>query len=318
MRPSRRSALALVHGAVLLFGLAGVLGKLTPLAPPLIVFGRAVFSGASLAALLAMRRAPLRWRGWRDLAALAASGLLLALHWTAFFAAVQVANVAVALLAFSTFPLFTTALEPLLLHTRPRGVDIAAAALVLPGMYLVVPNLNLGNATTQGAAWGVLAGASFALLSIWNRRLTQRHPSAVISLCQDGAAALVLLPAVIIFRPSPSLVVASLPALLVLGVVCTALAHTLFIEGMRTITAQAASVAAALEPVWGILFALLLLREVPTQRTLLGGVLIVVAVMLPALVRWPGLPHLSDTDHRSANTAVTRAVSPTGARHGGG
>ncbi len=52
---------------------------------------------------------------------------------------------------------------------------------------------------------------------------------------------------------------------------------------MRTITAQLASLIGALEPVWGVLFAYLLLGEVPTLRTLLGGALILSAVVIPAL-----------------------------------
>ena len=288
MRASRRFALLLVHVSVLCFGLAGSLGRLVALPSPVIVLGRVIFSAAGLLTVLAFRRTPLRsirWRTPRDLAALAASGIILAGHWTAFFQSVQVASVAVALLSFSTFPLFTTLMEPLLLRTRPRVVEIYAALLILPGIYLIVPAFTLGNATTRGVAWGLLAGLSFALLSIWNRHLTSRYPSTVISLYQDTFAALVLLPALAIFRPSPSDLLRNLPLLLILGLVCTALAHTLFIEGMRTLTAQSASVIAALEPVWGILFALVLLGEVPGLRTLLGGALILGAVVLPALPR---------------------------------
>jgi drug/metabolite transporter (DMT)-like permease len=131
----------------------------------------------------------------------------------------------------------------------------------------------------------VLAGATFAVLSIWNRSLTTRFPSAVISLYQDGVATVVLLPAALLAPWSHALTFSELAILLVLGIFCTALAHTLFIEGMRTVSAQTASVIAALEPVWGIAFALVLLGEVPSARVVAGGALIVGATMLPALSR---------------------------------
>ena len=283
MQPPRRVALTLTHLAVLFFGLAGVLGKLTTLPATGIVLGRASFAGFALAGLLAVRRAPLLPRRLADLPALAITGAVLALHWTAFFQAVRLSSVAVALLSFSTFPLFTTALEPIVLRERPRRVEVLAALLIVPGMYLVVPTFDLNNTTTLGAAWGLLAGFTFAVLSIWNRRLTRSHPSPLNSLYQDGVAAIVLLPALWFARPAHGISAADVALLLVLGVVCTALAHTLFIEGMRTLTAQTASVIAALEPVWGILFALLLLGEVPTARTLMGGVLVVGATFLPGL-----------------------------------
>lgn len=283
MPTSRRRALLTVHSAVLLFGLAGVLGKLLPLPAFVIVLGRVLFGGAALLAVLLWRRTPLRPHTLRDLAALAVSGVLLAAHWTAFFQSVQLASVAIALLTFSTFPLFTAVLEPLWLRTIPSRVEAVAAVLILPGVALLVPSLSFSNQTTVGAAWGVLAGATFAVLSIWNRSLTVRYPSAVISLYQDGTATLVLLPAALLAPWSHTLTLSQLGVLLVLGVVCTALAHTLFIEGMRTVSAQTASVIAALEPVWGILFALVLLGEVPSARVAVGGVLIVGATMLPAL-----------------------------------
>ncbi len=65
--------------------------------------------------------------------------------------------------------------------------------------------------------------------------------------------------------------------LVVLGLVCTALAHTLFIAALANVTAHTASVVTALEPVYGIALAFALLGEVPGPRTLVGGALIVAA-----------------------------------------
>jgi drug/metabolite transporter (DMT)-like permease len=53
---------------------------------------------------------------------------------------------------------------------------------------------------------------------------------------------------------------------------------------MRDITAQSASLLASLEPVWGIIFGILLLGAVPTATTLLGGAIILGATLLPAIV----------------------------------
>jgi drug/metabolite transporter (DMT)-like permease len=306
--PQRRSALVTVHVAVLLFGLAGVLGKLTALTSTSIVLGRVCFSGLALAGLLALRRALLCPARVRELPALAATGVLLAVHWTAFFQSVQVSSVAVALLSFSTFPLFTTAMEPALLRERPRRVDVLAALLILPGIFLIMPALSLRNADTVGVMWGLVAGFTFAVLSIWNRRLARSHPSTLISLYQDGVAALALLPTLWVVRPAHGVNASDLLILLVLGVVCTALAHTLFIEGMRTLTAQTASLIASLEPVWGILFALILLQEVPSGRTLLGGMLVVGATLVPGLTRQPARGQLTP----SPGAAPSTVTSPDG------
>ncbi|HET8845987.1 MAG TPA: EamA family transporter, partial [Ktedonobacteraceae bacterium] len=283
--------LAFANVAVLCFGLAGVLGKLSALPAPTIVFGRTFFAGLVLLAVCWFRRVPLRAKRSRDSFLLVGQGLLLAFHWTAFFQAINVSNVAIGLLSFSSFPLFTAALEPLLLHQRPGRTQIVAALLILLGIYVLVPSFTLQNTTTLGVLWGVLAGASFALLSVTNRWLGRTYSSLMISLYQDGIAAIVLIPALFFtpigaFRAPHELLI-----LLLLGVVCTALAHTLFIASLNTITAQTASLLASLEPVWGILFGVILLGNIPTASTLIGGALIVGAILVPGIVAllWPSV-----------------------------
>jgi drug/metabolite transporter (DMT)-like permease len=278
--------IALANVAVVFFGLAGVLGKLSGLPAPVIVLGRVLFAGVVLLALAGVQRRPLRPRGRRDAVVLVAQGILLAVHWTAFFQSIAVSNVAVGLLSFSSFPLFTAALEPVLFRQRPSRIQIVAALLILPGIYLLVPAFTLQDRTTRGVAWGLLAGATFALLSVANRWLGRRYPSLTISLYQDGVALVALLPVLVLVPGALAWTPGQLLILLVLGVGCTALAHTLFIESMRAITAQSASLLASLEPVWGIAFGVLLLGEIPTGPTLLGGAIIVGATMLPGVVAW--------------------------------
>jgi drug/metabolite transporter (DMT)-like permease len=270
--------------AVLLFGLAGVLGKLSLLPAPLIVFGRSFFAGLVLLAVCWLRHISLRPKQSRDGYLLLGQGVLLALHWTAFFQAINVSNVAIGLLSFSSFPLFTALLEPLLLHQRPSRIQIVAALLILPGIFLLVPSFTLQNQTTLGVMWGVLSGASFALLSVTNRWLGRTYSSLMISLYQDGIAAIVLLPIFFFTATGSFWTPHALLILFILGVVCTALAHTLFIASMRDITAQTASLLASLEPVWGIIFGILLLGAIPTTRTLIGGAIIISATLLPGIV----------------------------------
>jgi drug/metabolite transporter (DMT)-like permease len=275
-------ALLAINSAVMLFGLAGVLGKMTGLPATIIVFGRVVVAGAALSVVALTLGASLRPRNSRDALILCGQGLLLAVHWVAFFQSINVSNVAIGLLSFSSFPLFTALLEPTLLRQRLQGAELIGALLVLPGVYLLVPSMSLNDTTTQGVAWGVLAGATFALLSVGNRWLGRNYTSVTISLYQEIVAALALLPALWLTPLAAPLTIRQALLLIALGLVCTALAHTLFIAGMRSAPAQLASLLACLEPVWGILFALALLGETPGVRVLLGGAIIVAATLIPA------------------------------------
>jgi drug/metabolite transporter (DMT)-like permease len=280
LAPGRRS-LPAIHLAVLLFGFPGLFAGWIPLPPSLLVLGRVVFAAPALAVFMAAAKVPFRMAPGRDLLLCALCGIVLALHWSAFFEAVRVSSVAVGLLAYATFPAFTVFLEPLFERKRRDGANVLFSGLTLLGVFLVVPRFALADPVLLGVLWGLLSGAAFAILSILNRNLTRRQASLRIAFYQDLFAGVVLLP--VLFGGVPRLSGKDLALLAVLGVLCTAVAHTLFIRGMRDLNAQTASLIAALEPVYGILFALVLLGEVPTGRTVMGGAIILGAVLLVTL-----------------------------------
>ncbi len=274
---SRGSALAALHAAVLLFGFAGLFGKWIDLSPVAIVLGRAAVAAAALGIVLLRTRAVRRPFELR----LVTNGAVLALHWVSFFAAIQTSTVAIGLLGFASFPLFVLILEWLLLRRQWTPRKVATALLVTFGLVALVPSFSLQDRTLQGLAWGLVSGFTFALLAVLNRRLVANRRAVDVAFWQNLTAALCLLP---FAWASPAALGAigarDVALILVLGLVCTALAHTLFIAGLRTISAHTASVIVALEPVYGIVLALLLLGEVPGARTLIGGTLIVGAAFV--------------------------------------
>ncbi|MEP6942482.1 MAG: DMT family transporter [Betaproteobacteria bacterium] len=278
---SRGVALASLHAAVALFGFAGLFGKWIDLPPPAIVLGRAGIAALALGVLLAVRRESLGRFEWR----IAISGALLAAHWFTFFQAIQSAGVAVGLLGFASFPVFVVLLEAMFLGRQASTRELLATALVCTGLLLVVPSFDFGDRAVQGLAWGVFSGASFALLAVCNRAFAAGSKALRIALWQNAIAALCLVPAVALAPSMPS--AHDLMMIIVLGVVCTALAHTLFIKSLRAVSAHTASVVACLEPVYGIALAVVLLHEVPNLRTAAGGVMIVGAAMWETLAARP-------------------------------
>ena len=273
---TRARALAAVHAAVLLFGFAGLFGRWLDLSPVAIVLGRTAIAAAALAVV--------RWQGGAsrpplDLR-LVVNGAVLALHWVAFFAAVQAAGVAIGLLGYASFPLFVLILERTMLGRRWSGFEAGTALCVMAGLALLVPEFSLANRTVQGLAWGLVSGFTFALLAVLNRRYAAARGAVDIAFWQNLFAAIVLLP----FAAGGSSGLGSIGAreiglLLILGLFCTALAHALFIAGLSVVSAHTASTIAALEPAYGIVLAMLLLGEVPGPRVLIGGALIVGAAL---------------------------------------
>ncbi|RAS31568.1 MULTISPECIES: DMT family transporter [unclassified Pseudomonas] len=276
---NHRTALGALHIGALFFGLTGVFGKLaTSASPAIIVFGRAAFAVLALA-LFASLTGP----GWRrlsgqDMRRLLFGGVLLAGHWVSFFIAVKVGGVAIATLGFASFPAFTVILEGLLFRERIRRNEGVLVVLVSIGLILVTPAFDLASQATGGLLWALLSGLLFSLLSLTNRAGSGRLPAVQAALWQNLVVGLCLLP----FAGPGLSQVATLDWLWIalLGVFCTGVAHSLFVASLGVIKARTAAVVFAMEPVYGIAVAWAVFAETPTLRMLLGGVLIIFAIVL--------------------------------------
>ncbi|MGZ5488142.1 MAG: DMT family transporter [Candidatus Aminicenantales bacterium] len=275
--PPRSRSLAKIHLAVFLFGFPGLFGKWLAWPAVTIVFGRVLFACLALAAVMALGRASFRVTSRRDVLLLGLCGLVLAAHWTMFFKSIQVSTVAVGLLAYSSFPVFTAFLEPLLTKERWEPASLLYALVCVAGIALIVPGFDVSNAVVQGVAWGLGAGLSFSFLAVLNRGLAARHSSLTVAFYQDLVAGLLLVPA--IWRTGLPRSGRDWALVAVLGIFCTALAHTLFIDGLKGAGARTASILSSLEPVYGILLALVFLGESPSLRTVSGGAIILAAAL---------------------------------------
>ena len=271
-----RRALLGLHIGALAFGLTGVFGKLALAAPLVIVFGRALFAVLSLLPLAWRHRRP----GWRQLVLLAGGGLLLGSHWLTFFHAVKLSGVAVATLGFASFPAFTVLLEGLLFRERIRGTEWLTLLLVSAGLLLVTPQFELASAQTTGLLWAVLSGLLFALLSVANRASVKGIHPFQAALWQNLTIALCLLP--LAWSALPQVRPLDWLWLGLLGVFCTAIAHSLFVASLSVLKARNAALIFALEPVYGIAVAWWLFDEQPTLRMAAGGALILLAIALAA------------------------------------
>lgn len=273
-----KCALMRMHAATLLFGLSAIFGQLCQSSAAVLVCGRALFAVSALGLLcLTQRHWP--WRGLRrrDLAGLCLSGALLTGHFVAFFIGIKLGGVAVGTLGFACFPAFTALLESLAFRERPNRRELQCIALVSLGLVLITPSFSLTDTATQGLLWGILSAAVYALVAIANRRSAAGMPGTQACWWQNLAIIICLLP----FTATQLPEVSALDWLWIacLGLLCTALAYSLYVASLTALKARQAALIIALEPVYAILAAWLLFQDAPGPRMIMGGLVIIGAVI---------------------------------------
>lgn len=270
-----------LHIAVMLFGLAGVVAQFVEVSAVMVALGRVVCSSALLLLIALVKKDSLRLASKKDVFFIILTGAVMAAHWTTFFQSIQVSTVAIGTITFSTFPLFLTFIEPVLFHEKIRRQSIISAVLLFIGVLITIPEFSMANNTTIGIIWGMICSLTYAVLTLANRYFSARYAARTICLYEQGSAALVLLPA--LFLVDTTWRVQDFAGVAFVGFVCTAFAHSLYVAAQKSVKAQTAGIVSGMETVYGIVYALLFLGEIPSVRELIGGAVILSVAMYSSL-----------------------------------
>jgi drug/metabolite transporter (DMT)-like permease len=269
-----------IHFCVILWGFTAILGKLISLGTLALVWWRMVLvSGA----LLLMPRV---WRGVRALPSrmiliYAGIGLIVSLHWLAFYGSIRLANASVAVTCLALAPVFLAFVEPLMVGRRFDVREVMFGVAAIPGVALVV------GGTPEGMRAGVIVGVLGALLvavfSSLNKRFIGHTGALSVTALEIGAGMVLMTVISLLLAPDAVFVLPSvrdLTLLLVLAMGCTLLPFALSLAALRHVSAFTATIALNMEPIYAILLAIVLLGE---QRELGAGFYLGVAIVLAAV-----------------------------------
>ena len=278
--PFNRNILFL-HIAVMLFGLSGVIGQFVEISSVMVALGRVISSSLLLFLIAIAKKDTLKLSSKKDYGLIILTGIVMAVHWTTFFQSIQVSSVAIGTITFSTFPLFLTFFEPLIFHEKLRRQNIFTAVTLMIGVIITIPEFSIENNTTVGIIWGMVCSFTYAIMTLANRYFSSRYTGRIICLYEQGTAAIVLLPALFIMKTQwriPDII-----GVAFIGFICTAFAYALYVSAQKNVKAQTAGIISGMETVYGILYALLFLGEIPSGRELVGGAVILGVAMYSSL-----------------------------------
>lgn len=274
---SAKSAMLTLHLGAFMMGATGLFSKIIALPAWDITGYRTWIAAAVLFAWVGWRERSLRLQQARDYPRMLLLGALLALHWVTFFYSMQVSNIAVGMISLYAYPVVTVFLEPWIKRTRLDWRDLLSGFLVLFGIYCLVPEFDVNNNTTQGVFWGVISALTFAvrnlLLSLWFSQQTAARSMSY----QVLIVALLMSPVLMVSTHQPS--EKDWWLLICLGIIFTAVTHTLLGYSLRYLKAKTVGLVACLQPVYAVVYEIFLLNEIPATNTLIGGAIIMAAAI---------------------------------------
>lgn len=271
----QQQSLIYLHIAVLLFGGTALFAKLIGLNALDITAYRAAIAGVAICVLLTLQKKPIKLHRAKDYVIAILLGVAVGIHWVTYFAGMQLAGITVGMLAFFTYPVITVFLEPLFNKSKPKAKDIISAVVVIIGIYLLIPNVNLGDDITLGVVTGVISALFFAIRNITHKRYFSEYGGPQTMFYQTLVASLML--CAFIEVPITQINDTDLILLLIAGVVFTAMPHSLFAASLKNLSAATAGLISCLQPLYGTILAIIILHERPSVMTLIGGALIVSA-----------------------------------------
>jgi len=279
-----------LFGAVAAVSFAGPLVRFSTAAALVISAWRLLFSVGIIGLILLGRRRVLGGTrlSAREWLLAGAAGILLAGHFWAWVASIQLTTIASSTVLVSTQPLFVGVLSVVFLKEHPArrqwigiGVAVVGAAVIGWGDFGSGPEAFQGDALALSA--GLMAAGYFTI----GRSLRRRLDIWSYTFLVYGAAAV---PLTLVVLSSPGLPMTGYPTqdwavFLGLAVVPMMLGHTGINYALRYLPAYVANLASLGEPIGATLIAWLLpaIGEAPPPQTLVGGGLILAGIALGTL-----------------------------------
>nr|MBX2843121.1 DMT family transporter [Flammeovirgaceae bacterium] len=282
-----------LHFIVFIWGFTSILGNEISVPAVEVVFYRTLVSSLALAAIIFLLKKKFTLK-WRVILNFILTGVLVGAHWILFFASAKISKISICLAGMATTTLFTAFLEPVIKKSKTKWYEVLLGLVIISGLYTIfhfefnhVLGLSLALVSAFLAAW----------FSILNSQYTKVYDPVIITFYEMVGACLCC----ILFFPIYQITFATNGEiqlfldqmdwinLLILSIVCTVYAFYAGIEIMKRVSAFNVNLTVNLEPVYGIIMAVILYGE---KEQMSGGFYLGTLIILISVLIYPYLDKL--------------------------
>ena len=256
--------------ATLIWGSLGVMVRNIYMEPFSIVAYRSLIALPIMLILFRKKRDNLK----KNYKLLLLASIAITMAWSSHFYAFKLTTIANTVVLLYTGPIYVAILSPLVLkEVREKKANICLVLSIF-GIFLMY-NQGLGDELNdRGLMLGAISGILFAFVIMATKKLSKDYSSITIVTMQLFISAIILSPALFVEQ---QVVMENIMLLVILGLVHTAIAEFLFIDGLIKVSTQKASTISYIEPASAIIYAVILLNEIPEGLEIIGISLIATA-----------------------------------------
>jgi drug/metabolite transporter (DMT)-like permease len=277
-----------LHFLVLIAGFTAILGELISIDAIPLVWFRMSIAGVLMLLFIKFKKRALKVP-LKAVVQFSIAGVIIALHWITFFAAIKASNISITLAMFSTGAFFASLIEPIFYKRKIIGYEILFGVIVIAGVVLITQSeLHY----LLGIALGISSALFATLFAVLNGQFVKTYKASVISFYEFVSGVLFISIFIALthegFNSSYfQLTVSDWTYLIILASICTAYAFIASIHVMKHITPYTLVLTYNLEPIYGIVLAVIIFPQTETMQPLfyLGAGLIISTVLLNAVFK---------------------------------
>ncbi|MFD1615197.1 DMT family transporter [Gelatiniphilus marinus] len=277
-----------LHFLVFIAGFTAILGEFITISAIPLVWFRMVMASILMLAYVKIAKVKLSIPP-KSILKLSVAGVIIALHWITFFAAIDASNISITLAMFSTGVFFASFIEPIVYKRSIIWYEIVFGIMVIIGVFIITQS---EFKYIIGIVLGISSAFLSSLFAVLNGSFLKQHTATVISFYEFLSGVLFISVYLFFFGPGFSadffkLSVQDFGYLFILASVCTAYAFIASVYVMKHISPYTVVLTYNLEPIYGILMAFLLFpeKEKMTSNFYYGALVIIATVMLNGLVK---------------------------------
>ncbi|MEM0939431.1 MAG: DMT family transporter [Bacteroidota bacterium] len=281
----------LLHFIVLIWGFTAILGLLIQVPPVEVVFFRTFISAVGLLFILRIRKKNLHIHSKKHFRLIMGTGTLIAAHWVLFFLSARISNASVCLAGLATCSLWTSLIEPISQGRKIKGFEVTLSVIAFIGIGII---FNVELDFLSGLLTAVLSGFIASVFTVINGRLSKQYNPYVITFYEMIGACLSILLFFPVYRAFFTDKIVWLPSimdwiyLIVLAMFCTVYAYSASVELMKRLSAFSINLVVNLEPVYGIILALIIFGK---SEEMSGGFYLGTGLLLTSVLLYPLLNH---------------------------